>query len=148
MDLNKPKILRLLREKGLRPTIARRQILTLLLEDVNHLSADEILEALRRNGFSVSSATIYQNLATLAETGLITRFTGEDGLMRYDSNLSPHHHIICTRCGKVMDVHIDKPGETEVQPGVCLDGEAPAGWKIDGVQMELRGICPECRREK
>lgn len=148
MGLSNPKMIQLLKGRGLRPTIARQKILTLLFGNENHLSTDEILEALRKRGGKVGAATIYQNLVKLVSAGLIFRFTDADGIIRYDSNLDPHHHLICTGCGKVVDVGVDKSGRLGLRPRMLSTGKSPGGWKVDGVQLEFKGICPTCRRKK
>jgi Fe2+ or Zn2+ uptake regulation protein len=128
--------------------MARRQILTLLIEYQNHASADELLTALRRKGHKASPATLYQNLANLVEAGLLKRFTGADGLVRYDSNLMPHHHLICIRCGKVEDALIGRTGKDAVRPLVLETGKPPAGWKLDGLMLEFKGVCPDCLKKR
>ena len=148
MDLSNSKMVQLLRERGLRPTIARRQILTLLIKHDTHLSTDEILRALRKKGSHVGTATIYQNLVKLVDAGLISRFTGAEGIIRYDSNLVPHHHLICIRCGKVVDVAVDESRRPGLRPRVLRTGKSPGGWKLKGVQLEFKGVCPKCLRDK
>ena len=148
MKFDNAKLIQLLRERGLRPTTARLQILTLLIEYKNHSSADELLSALRKNGHQASPATLYQNLANLVDAGLLKRFTGADGLVRYDSNLMPHHHLICIRCGKVEDALIGRTGKAAVMPLVLQTGKPPAGWKLDGLQLEFKGVCPRCLKKR
>jgi Fe2+ or Zn2+ uptake regulation protein len=138
----------ILRERGLRPTAARRRILTVLVEHENHLSTEEILKKLRQDGYKAGAATIYQNLAKLADAGLLVRFTDADGIIRYDSNLIPHHHLFCTRCGKVIDINLDKTAQLRLRPKIMRSGTSPKGWKLDEMQIEFKGICPRCRRRK
>ena len=141
-------MIELFKERGLRSATARRRILSLLMNHENHLITDEILRALRKKGSKIGTATIYQNLVRLVDAGLISRFTGVDGVVRYDSNIVPHHHLICIMCGKVVDVRIDESRRTGLRPWVLRTSKSPCGWKLEGIRLEFKGICPRCRRTK
>lgn len=135
----------ILRDHGLRPTKARCLLLKLLSRKDNHLSTDEIIRALARQGEKVGTATLYQNLDRLAQHGVLARFAGPDGLMRYDSNLSPHYHLICRRCNRIQDIGIDMGLEHRMlQPVSHHTGAAITDWQIDGAHVELRGVCSGC----
>jgi Fur family peroxide stress response transcriptional regulator len=134
-----------LRALGLRPTKARRLILDVLCESSNHLSTEEILDDLRRRGHHASPATLYQNLNRLVQEGLLVRFTGLDGLSRYDANLEPHHHLVCTRCGRIVDVGSDKTQLRRLVPLDLHNARPLPKWRISGALIEFRGVCPICR---
>ncbi len=148
MDAENYKMVQLLKRSGLRSTNARRQILTLLIEHKNHLSTDEILMELSKQSHRSGAATIYQNLVKLVDAGLLVRFTDANGIIRYDSNFIPHHHLFCTRCGKVIDIGLEKAVHPRLHPKVMHTGKSPRGWKLDGIQIEFKGVCPKCRRRK
>jgi Fur family iron response transcriptional regulator len=56
---------------GIRVTAQRMQIAELLLGAPQHLSAEQIAEALQRRGVEVSKATVYNTLNLFAARGLI-----------------------------------------------------------------------------
>jgi Fur family peroxide stress response transcriptional regulator len=99
------------------------------------LSADEIQEALRERGYKIGTATLYQNLSRLADNGLI----------RYDSNLAPHHHLICTRCGRISDVPMDELQLKQYQSLIVADDALLKDWDLQDLRLDLRGLCPSCR---
>ena len=134
----------MIKERGLRATPARRKIMTLLHAKENHLSTNEILVKLNKSRNPTSAATLYQNLAKLTEAGLISRFLTANGTIKYDSNLSVHHHLVCNKCGKILDVSIGKNAESRVKPSDFSTGKPVKGWKVHGFQYVLKGICPEC----
>jgi Fur family peroxide stress response transcriptional regulator len=149
MDVENLDTVGMLKGSGLRATPARRLILTLLVGHANHLCTDEILTELSKLGHRIATATIYQNLAKLVEAGLLIRFTGADGIVKYDSNLAPHHHLSCTGCGRVIDVDLDTASHLRgLRPTVARTGESPRGWRLVGIRMELKGLCPACLRRK
>lgn len=142
---NRSEVAALLARRGLRATAPRRAILAHLLARREHLTADGIFVGLRRSGAPVSIATLYQNLATLVARGLLRRFAGPDGVARYDGNLDAHHHLLCERCGRIVDVEL--PADARVRPVTSRRrGRSPvAGWRVRAMQVEFRGTCPECR---
>jgi Fur family peroxide stress response transcriptional regulator len=147
MNSDASHVVQLLREHGLRPTMARRQIMSLLMGHRNHPSTEEIIAALRKKGRKASAATIYQNLARLVEASLLTRFSGAGGVLRYDADLTPHHHLICTMCGRVADVNPDARQSPDPKAVNQSAGAYPEGWKIEGLQLEFKGLCPECLKK-
>lgn len=132
-----------LRASGLRLTGARRALLTYLARWRQHLTAGEIADGLRRAGARVGVATVYQNLQTLSDRGLLRRFAGPDGLMRYDVNLSTHHHLVCERCGRIADVGLASRAPIRPAP---VGGGSLRGWAVRRHQVEFLGICPVCQR--
>ena len=142
-----------LRAHGLRPSSPRIAVLSYLERQRQHLTPYEIYEGLRAAGEPVSIATLYQNLQALSRHGLIKRIVGPDGAVRYDVNLAPHHHLLCERCGRLVDVELSEP--LDVRPVLLFtqdQDDAPpsdatqAGWQINGAHVEFRGTCPECSR--
>ncbi|MDR7420428.1 MAG: Fur family transcriptional regulator [Armatimonadota bacterium] len=141
-----PDVARALRQRGLRATASRRAVLEFLQGRGAHLAANEILDGLRRAGRPVSIATLYQNLQALSERGLLLRFFGADGVMRYDVNLHRHDHLICERCGCIVDI-APPGGDRSVRlPAGAASKHAARGWLVRSRQVEFRGVCPRCRR--
>ena len=137
---------RLLKHK-LRPTRARIQILLILGEKASHMTTEDIIKELKGREIKIGAATVYQNLVRLVEVRLLDRFLDSDGLLRYDINLNPHHHMICVRCGKVVDLGI-KEHILAGLPNDSLEIESPfKGWAVESIQMEFRGVCPDCHKK-
>jgi Fe2+ or Zn2+ uptake regulation protein len=134
-----------LQTHGLRPTYARRLVLALMAEHNDHPTTDGIIQALREKGYPVSVATLYQNLNKLVESGLLHRLTDANGLNRFDANLNPHHHLICTSCSAMMDVTVNEKPLLKKKPTDYQSGDILSGWNIDSAHVELKGICPSCK---
>jgi Fe2+ or Zn2+ uptake regulation protein len=141
-----PDTARTLRGRGLRATASRRAVLEFLQRRGEHLAANEILDGLRRAGQRVSIATLYQNLQALSERGLLLRFAGADGHMRYDINLQAHHHLVCEGCGRIVDVEISGGDAARPVPAVAARSQPVRGWLVRDRRVEFRGLCPRCRR--
>lgn len=88
-------------------TKQRRIILKIIQESDRHLTAEDIYGMAKQRMPSVAMATIYNNLKTLTEQGVIRRlrFTGMPD--HYDRNMRHHEHIICETCGEVTDAQLE-----------------------------------------
>jgi len=141
-----PEVAELLRSHGLRATRARRLLMALMVHRNDHLSAEELRRELARRGYVLSTATLYQNLKRLARAGLIASFAGSDGVTRYDANTDSHAHLVCTRCGRVLDIEPDNPLLAGADAGLPSGGRSYRGWRVAGARLELLGMCPQCRK--
>ncbi len=100
------------------------------------LLAQEILEAASVEVPGMGIATVYRNIKSLLDNGLLTtvHLPGENP--RYESaHHHHHHHFHCTRCQKVYDVH-DCPGD--------LKQLAPKGFAVESHELTLYGACDAC----
>jgi Fur family ferric uptake transcriptional regulator len=99
----------------------------------------------RREMPTLSLATVYKTLDTLAGIGAVRPVSRLGARGRWDANLGPHHHLICTACGAVSDV-------TEA----ALDAAAQRarrvaarhGFAAAGHAVEIFGRCAACRRAR
>jgi len=97
-----------LKTKSLRMTKQRNDILVAVLNSQEHLSADLILEKVKQYDSSIGLATVYRTLQLLNDSGIIEEcaFAKERGLYEVSVSSSEHHdHMICTRCGKIVEFH-------------------------------------------
>lgn len=124
-----------IRRAGLKVTPQRFAILEYLERHPTHPAADEIFRALNRLYPKTSRATVYNTVSALERAGLIQSVCMDDGVCRYDSNLSPHHHFICKRCGRIDDV-------TGAQVSARL--RLSVRHRIESYELILRGVCRRC----
>jgi Fur family iron response transcriptional regulator len=89
---------------GIRVTAQRMQIAELLLGAPQHLSAEQIAEALQVRGVEVSKATVYNTLNLFAARGLIRQLAVDDTRSWFDSNVQPHYHFHDEATGALTDV--------------------------------------------
>lgn len=144
MNPDHPQLFKRLKEHGVRPTVARRLVLALLNDKNDHLSTEGIIKALQDKGFAVSIATLYQTLNKLVAAGLLLRIKGPDDLMRFDANLTPHHHLVCTKCGKIVDVRNNEEQLLQKTPEDYQTGATLSDWHLDYIKVEFNGTCPDC----
>lgn len=125
---------------GLKMTPQRRAIVDYLQASLNHPTADEVLTAVNEKFPMTSRATVYNTLNWLKGSGLV-REVFESGVVRYDPNVSDHHHFVCRRCGKVEDIESDTVGSLQLD-------SLPGNPKIENYQVTVRGICGDCQQQK
>lgn len=125
-------------DAGLRLTGPRLAIYRALLKKGLHPSAEDVYRLLAPDLPSLSRDTVYRTLATFEEAGLIRKFPSGDGVFRYDALMDPHHHFICSRCLKIVDVSLKETGPVRIPDSLRSLGV------IETVQMEFRGICLSC----
>jgi len=93
-----------LKEKGYKLTPQRVMVLEILHEAEEHITAPEIYTRIRVKYSGINKSTVYRTLELLKETGLVaeTRF-GEDKLYYHHAEKGHHHHLVCQKCGQVID---------------------------------------------
>ncbi len=99
----------LLLSRGVKPTPQRVVIADYLLQTDSHPTADEVRSAVSEAlPVALSRATVYNTLNTLKEAGVIKEVLTEPGRVRYDANVSHHHHFVDVNTGKIVDIAADK----------------------------------------
>ncbi|KAA0253097.1 transcriptional repressor [Acidobacteria bacterium ACD] len=131
------------REAGVKLTHQRLEIFQEIAASGAHPSAETVFQAVRERVPTVSRDTVYRTLWLLQELGLITTLGPRRDAVRFDANLSPHHHFVCTTCGLAEDF---------VSPeldALSVPEEVRALGTVIGTQVEVRGRCAGCvAREK
>ncbi|NTU42975.1 MAG: transcriptional repressor [Nitrospirales bacterium] len=125
------------RDIGLKLTPQRVAILDYLEGNTEHPSADEIYRAVAEKFPTMSFATVYNTLEALRKRGGILELTIDPDKKRFDPNTEPHHHLICVRCKRIVDIHTpyDLP----------LTMNEKSGFQIIGNHIEFYGVCPRCQ---
>ncbi len=128
----------LCRMHSLAATHQRQRIYEALMSRPGHYSPEEIYEQVKPDLPSISLATIYKNLKTFIEAGMLREVSPHHGTWRVDANLHPHHHLVCTRCRSITDLDVDLIAPAK------LRGKLPSGFKMKRLSIEVQGICKAC----
>jgi Fur family peroxide stress response transcriptional regulator len=131
-----------LKQTGVRITPQRHAILEFLVDSMTHPTADDIYKALEGKFPNMSVATVYNNLRVFREVGLVKELTYGDASSRFDFVTSDHYHVICEKCGKIVDFHY--PGLDEVE---ALAAHV-TGFNVSHHRMEIYGICNSCEKKE
>lgn len=133
----------LIRRAGLKCTQARLQVLAMLLDQREVLSADEIYQKLLQAGATLNFSTVYRILESFTEKKLTEKVllpqSRKYGFLLY--TLSHTHHLICLGCHKVVNI------DGCPLHGFEEDLAQKAHFEIVGHYLELYGYCEECRKK-
>jgi Fur family iron response transcriptional regulator len=105
--MSQTRIRSLFDEFGILATPQRLEVAAILLEKPQHLSADQIIERLRKGGSAVSKATVYNTLNLFSEHGLVKEVMVDPIRKFYDSATHPHHHFYNVDTGELLDIAVD-----------------------------------------
>ncbi len=116
---------------GIQPTPQRLDVASVLLAEPQHLSAEQIQDALRAVGKRVSKATVYNSLRLFCERGLIREVNVDPTRVFYDSTTHAHHHFFNVDTGELSDI---SPGALELTRLPTL----PNGTTEDSIEVLIR----------
>ena len=122
---------------GLKLTPQRLAILHYLEGNKNHPSAEDIYTEVSKNFPTMSLATVYNTLEALRVRGEVRELTIDADKKRFDPDTGAHHHLICTSCRRIVDVHGDY--------SLCVPPDESKDFEITGSHIEFYGLCPRCR---
>jgi Fe2+ or Zn2+ uptake regulation protein len=126
------------REQGLRVTPQRQAIFRLLEGDVSHPTVESLFDRARADMPTISLKTVYQTVHDLEALGEVRVLDLGTGSVRVDPNVEDdHHHLLCTRCGRVRDL----PGDFT---GLHVPLRYRRDFTVDDVQVIFRGHCADC----
>ncbi len=128
-----------LRQRGFKVTAQRLAVLR-AVSSQPHLSADDVVDAVRVDLGVVSRRAVYDAVNVLADTGLIRRLQTPGSPARYEDRVGDnHHHLICRECGVLVDV------DCAVGFAPCLVPSDDADFHVDEAEVIYWGQCPACR---
>ena len=127
-----------LREKGLRLT-PQRELVLAAVRELGHATPEEVAEKVKLTHPGINLSTVYRNLETLENVGLVQHtHLGHGGATYHAAEELTHLHLVCGKCGDVGDATI-----TTAAPFVqsLLDDY---GFKTDVTHFAIYGICAKC----
>jgi Fur family peroxide stress response transcriptional regulator len=126
------------RRSGLKITHQRLEIYRELSMATDHPTAEMLYRRLRDRLPTISLDTVYRNLITLENHGLVNKVGTTESLARFDAKKEKHHHLFCRKCGMITDFDLPLINE------VSLPDEINDWGKIEKTNLVLYGICKRC----
>lgn len=103
-----------------------------------HPSPELIYEKVREKIPSISLATVYKNIRTFLDSGMLREVSLHHGSLRVEPNQRPHHHLVCIHCKSITD--FDEAGLDPVR----LRAKPPRGFQVQRIAVDVLGICAKC----
>jgi len=131
------------RRSGLRLTSSRRLVLEALLKARKPISADEIADGLGGKMTQSDIASVYRNLETLGELGLVRHFHAGHGPGRYvlESD-GDREYLACESCGALESVD---PSQLD---GVREQVRELSGFEARFSHFPIVGLCADCAAKR
>jgi Fe2+ or Zn2+ uptake regulation protein len=111
-----------------------KRVLSVLASDRVHLTAEDIQEKLPE----VGTATVYRNLDSLEQQGLIKKFRVDAKSAYYEYARDEHLHFACDQCGQIFDMPCNPGGLLSEVSRLC-------GHEMHACDVICRGICKNCK---
>jgi len=134
---------RKLNSAGKRFTRQRALIMDIIRQGQGHLDADEIFRRAREKEPRLSLSTVYRTLQTLKELGLVDELHFGEEHHHYEVKPTrEHHHLVCLKCGRVI--------EFSYPLSRYLKKEVPEvkDFEIDETEIRVSGYCDRCRQAR
>ena len=127
-----------LTQHKLNTTQQRELIVDHFLRCRDHISIDELLTRVRKRNKRVGYATVYRTLKLLVDCGLALQRQFGDGQARYEVAGEHHDHLICAKCGLILEFEDD-----EIERLQDKIADRLGGFKVIRHRHELYGLCPK-----
>jgi Fur family ferric uptake transcriptional regulator len=140
---HKAGVRQILNSSSQRVTAQRTLLFELLRRSGGHVDADELYRRARRKNSRISLSTVYRNLALFKKLGLIEERRFDEEHHHYEvKSGEEHQHLLCIDCGKVVE--FDYPAVNRFRRDIATK----YGFDITGIEIQLTGLCSDCRKNK
>jgi len=132
----------IIKENNLKFTSQREAILQTLYENQDHFTSEHLYMLVKQKNpnLNIGIATVYRTLALLEENGLVSSISlGMQG-KKFEIANKPHHdHLICIKCGKIVEFENEQI--EELQNKIAKENN----FELTNHLMQLYGICDSCK---
>jgi Fur family transcriptional regulator, ferric uptake regulator len=129
------------RPAGGKRSSKRDFIVDAFLRQEGHLSADDLVDLIRKEDRGISRATVYRTLQWMMDAGIARKVDFGEGRFRYEhSYRHPRHfHLICKSCNQSFEFL-----SSDIE---ALIEEVAAAKKFSAKQsvVQIYGMCEECQ---
>jgi Fur family transcriptional regulator, ferric uptake regulator len=136
------KIIEALHQRGVRLTMQRRLVIEALCERGDHMAVLDVQHYLQQHGTELNETTVYRILQSLKDLGIVSQTDlGQSGLVYQVIEETPHHHLICLFCGKIINIDNDylEPLNERLR--------REYGFEARMDHMAIFGCCQECQSQ-
>jgi Fur family ferric uptake transcriptional regulator len=131
-----------LEDHNLKHTKQREAILDVFLDVKGHTTAEALFNKVRELHPGVGFTTVYRTMKLLCDAGLAIERHFDDGVARYEIEHEHHDHLVCTRCGKIVEFECEMIERAQDEIGKRY------GFRLLRHRHELYGHCPDCQKRE
>ena len=122
-------------------TAQRAAIMEYLEGNKSHPTIIDIYNAVSKKLSTISMATVYNTMDLLKEEGLVREMPAIfGGGVRFDPDLTHHHHLVCNKCSAFVNVDLH-----DIHHSLLLSEEQRQGFDVQQISIKIYGICPKCK---
>jgi len=140
-EVERRTLARYLEDHSLKHTKQREAILEVFLEASGHVTSEDIYSRVREQHPSIGYTTVYRTMKLLCEAGLAQERHFDDGIARYEIEHEHHDHLVCTKCGRVIEFEC---AMIEATQNEIADRYR---FRVLRHRHELYGHCEDCRED-
>jgi Fur family ferric uptake transcriptional regulator len=133
---------RYLEDHGLKHTKQREAILDVFLEATGHITSDDLYQRVRQNHPNIGYTTVYRTMKLLCDAGLASERHFDDGITRFEIAHEHHDHLVCMRCGKIIEFECAMIENTQDEIAARYQ------FRVLRHRHELYGHCSSCRDDR
>jgi Fur family ferric uptake transcriptional regulator len=141
-EVERRTLARFLEEHNLKHTKQRDAILDVFLSARGHVTSEQIYAEVRGAHPNIGYTTVYRTMKLLCEAGLANERHFDDGITRYEVEHEHHDHLVCTKCGKIVEFECAMIEATQDEIA------ARYGFRVLRHRHELYGHCGDCREDR
>ena len=130
-----------LKPAGGKRSSKREQIVNVFLRQEGHLSADDLVDLIRKEDQRISRATVYRTLHWMVDAGIARKVDFGEGRSRFEhSYRQPRHfHLICKTCSRSFEF-LSSDVEALVE-----EVATARGFTVVQSLVQIYGTCDQCR---
>jgi Fe2+ or Zn2+ uptake regulation protein len=133
----------ILNSSSQRVTAQRTLLLELLRRSGGHVDADELYRRARKKYSRISLSTVYRNLQLFKKLELVDERHFDEEHHHYEvKSGEEHQHLLCIRCGKVVEFDYPISGKLKEDIGKKY------GFDITDIEIDMTGLCSDCRENE
>ena len=137
-DVEQRSLTQYLEDHNLKHTRQREAVLEIFLDASGHITGEEIYTRVRQQHENIGYTTVYRTMKLLCEAGLAVERHFDDGITRYEIEHEHHDHLVCLRCGKIIEF------ECSMIESAQQDIADRYQFRVLRHRHELYGHCADC----